>query len=82
MQERHMNDIISNEVEMTPHQYADKIETETKNLPDGARTPTPAEIEAMRSFVKAYRKNHPRAKDREIRRLVEKKFKVKILPNQ
>jgi len=88
MQEQHQNWIQSGQLfkkalmdnpDFQPE--ADKIKKETKNLPKDMRTPTPQEIKDMALFAEKYKRQHPKASERNCRRAMQRKFNVTILPN-
>lgn len=96
MQERHMDemmwkqftpDTFKDEIPEQWKKWSDKdatalkIKEETTNLPEGMRTPTPEELKAADKFGEEYRKAHPKASMREVRRAVQRKFNIQILPN-
>lgn len=59
---------------------ADMLKATTK-LPEEMRTPTSQELSDMNNFMIEYKKQSPNASKREIRRAVQKKFNVHLLPN-
>ncbi len=62
-------------------QVEERLKVKTTNLPEGMRTPTSQEIENMEVFRKEYKTKNPKASTREIRRAIQRKFNVQILPN-
>lgn len=89
MQEQHIDALMSkfkdsdfkDMIANSASDFADKIAAETTNLPSTARTPNATEILEIREWIKDYRKMHPKASRREIRRATQKKFNITILPN-
>lgn len=94
MQDRHLTEILSkqlgikhsqDEADIFSSSYfegeAISVASQTANLPAGARTPTAKELQDMQQYAKDYRMSKPKASAREVKRAVQRKFSVQILPN-
>lgn len=94
MQEQHMNWIVDSKLfeemirdrpqkDISDMFYlkAEQVKKETTNLPENMRTPTVDELTNMELYSREYRKKKPNASNREVKRAIQRKFNIQLLPD-
>lgn len=87
MQDKSFEDLIASSLDTSlVNSEVDKRMTEIASenkaaLSESVRTPTDTELKDMRAFIIDFKKKHPKASQRQIRRATQKHFNLKILDN-